>query len=158
MDIKKEIVKTLKDLLLKSNAHVNFAAAVKGMPAELRGVVPEQLPYSVWQLVEHIRLTQADILDFSRDAAYQSPPWPEGYWPRKTVPANDEAWRQSLEQIKSDTHAFIALLEAPEADLFRPFPYGDGQHLFREALLIADHTSYHTGEIIAVRRLLNAWK
>lgn len=158
MNVKKELVKTLKELLLKANAHVTFADAVKGLPAALRGVVPEQLPYSIWQLVEHIRITQADILEFSRDADYKSPRWPEGYWPASPAPANDHVWQKSLDQIKADTHAFIELLEAPEADLFSPFPYGDGQHLFREAVLIADHTSYHTGEIVAIRRLLNAWK
>lgn len=158
MDTNKEIVKTLKGLLLKANAHVTFADAVKGLPAELRGVVPENLPYSIWQLVEHIRITQADILEFSRDADYQSPSWPEGYWPRETAPASEHAWKKSLEQIKEDTNAFIELLEAPGAELFTPFPYGDGQHLFREAVLIADHTSYHTGEILAIRRLLKAWK
>ncbi|CAL1517649.1 DinB family protein [Chitinophaga sp. MM2321] len=154
----KEIVKTLKGLLLDANAHVTFAAAVKGLPVKLQGVVPENMPYSIWQLVEHIRITQSDILEFSRDPGYQSPPWPEGYWPKSPAPEDSHAWKKSLDQIDADLEAFIALLEAPGVDLFAPFPHGEGQHLFREAVLIADHTSYHTGEIIALRRLLDAWK
>ncbi|WP_160712791.1 DinB family protein [Chitinophaga solisilvae] len=158
MQKNKAITDSLKALLLKANAHVTFADAVKGLPAELRGVTPPGLPYSIWQLVEHIRITQEDILEFSRDASYVSPAWPEGYWPKETAPENEAAWKHSLAQIREDLATFIALLEAPDADLFAPFPHGEGQHLFREAVLIADHTSYHTGEIVAVRRMLGAWK
>ncbi|HVI49076.1 MAG TPA: DinB family protein [Chitinophaga sp.] len=156
--LKTAIVKSLKELLLKDNAHVSLADAVKDLPPKLRGVVPESLPYSIWQLVEHIRIAQKDILEFSRDPEYQSPRWPEGYWPAEPAPKNGEAWDSSLAQIKTDLKAFILLLEAPDAALFTPFAHGSGQHLFREAVLIADHTSYHTGEIVAIRRLLGAWK
>ncbi|WP_143310509.1 DinB family protein [Chitinophaga vietnamensis] len=151
------IIHTLKELLLKANAHVTFADAVKNVPTHLRGVVPPHMPYSIWQLVEHIRITQYDILEFSRNPDYESPSWPEGYWTKATAPASEEEWKQSIARIKSDTQAFIDLLEAPGAQLFEPFPHGDGQHLFREAVLIADHTAYHTGEIVALRRMLGAW-
>lgn len=156
--MKDAVVKALKELLSGGHAHVSFEDAVKQLPANLQGVVPENMPYSIWQLVEHIRITQSDILEFSRDPEYQSPDWPAGYWPKETAPADATAWKHSLEQIRQDRNAFISLLEAPDADLYTPFPHGDGQHLLREAMLIADHTSYHTGEIVVIRRLLNAWK
>lgn len=151
-------VDTLIQLLTKGNAHVTFEEAVHDLPAHLRGVQPEGLPYSIWQLVEHIRISQWDILEFSRDAAHVSPAWPDEYWPKENTPATKHDWEHSLEQIKKDLHAFVALIKEPAADLYTPFPHGDGQHLFREALLIADHTAYHTGQIILIRRLLGAWK
>lgn len=154
----KELIKSLKELLTGGNAHATFEDAVKGLPVKLRGVVPEGMPYSIWQLVDHIRITQWDILEFSRDPKHTSPSWPDEYWPKDPEPPTEAAWKQSLEQIKKDNQEFINLLEAPGTDLFAPFPHGDGQHLLREALLIGDHTSYHTGEIIVIRRILGAWK
>ncbi|MGO4290353.1 DinB family protein [Chitinophaga sp. RAB17] len=151
------LVKSLKEMLLKANAHVTFADAVKSVPAKLRGVVPGEMPYSIWQLVEHIRITQFDILDFSRNPDYKEIEWPKAYWPKETVPADDAAWKHSVAQVEEDLHTFIGLLEAPGADLFSPFPWGNGQHLFREAVLLLDHTSYHTGEIVTLRRMLGAW-
>jgi uncharacterized damage-inducible protein DinB len=153
----KELVKTLEQLLTGGHAHATFDDAVEGLPAELRGKIPEGLPYSIWQLVEHIRITQWDILEFSRNPKHESPSWPEGYWPEETAPASDAVWKKCLTQIKSDLQEFIDLLKDPNVDLYAPFPHGDGQHLLREAMLIADHTSYHTGEIIVLRRLLGAW-
>jgi hypothetical protein len=154
----KELVKTLEQLLTGGHAHVTFEDAIKDLPAQLRDRAPEGIPYTIWQLVEHIRITQWDILEFSRDAKHTSPQWPEGYWPKEKGPANEAAWKNSLAQIRSDLKEFIGLLKDPAADLYAPFAHGDGQHLLREALLIADHTSYHTGEIIVIRRLLGAWK
>ncbi|MEZ0540407.1 DinB family protein [Fibrella arboris] len=127
------------------------------MPADLRGVKPDKLPYSIWQLVDHIRIAQWDILEFSRDPSHQSPPWPEGYWSPSVQPPDEAAWQQALAQIKADRDAFIALLNDPEQDLFQPLAHGQGQTLLREALLIADHTAYHVGELIIIRRLLDAW-
>jgi uncharacterized damage-inducible protein DinB len=144
-------------LLEKSDAHQPLDAAIKNLPAELRGVKPENLPYSIWQLIDHIRAVQWDILEFSRNADYQSPPWPEGYWTKQVQPSDNNAWQQALDQIQQDRDTFIALLADPQLDLFQPFAHGDGQNLLREALLIADHTAYHVGEIIIIRRLLNAW-
>ncbi|MFD2569056.1 DinB family protein [Spirosoma soli] len=145
-------------LLTGSNAHQSFDTAIKNLPASLRGVKPEKLPYSIWQLVDHIRIAQWDILEFSRDDTHQSPPWPAGYWPTEVAPADDMVWDNAVEQIRQDRDAFVALLNDLERDLYAPFAYGDGQNLLREALLIADHTAYHVGEIIIVRRLLNAWE
>ncbi|GAB3510749.1 DinB family protein [Spirosoma knui] len=148
----------LIQFLTGSNAHQSLDGALNDLPASLRGVKPDKLPYSIWQLVDHIRIAQWDILEFSRDANHQSPPWPEGYWSREAAPADEAAWEQALQQIKQDRGAFIALLNDPERDLYIPFAHGDGQNLLREALLIGDHTAYHVGEIILIRRLLGAWK
>ena len=150
--------KQLVSLLTGSNAHQSFEQAIAGLPAELRGVKPEKLPYSIWQLVDHIRIAQHDILEFSRNPDYQSPPWPSGYWTKDLEPASEADWQQALDQIQADRDAFLALLNDPQADLYTPFVHGDGQNLLREALLIADHNAYHVGEIVIIRRLLNAWK
>ena len=154
----KEVVKQLKDLLLAGNAHVSLNNAFKDVAENIRGIVPDKLPYSIWQLAEHIRIAQWDILEFSRNPRHVSPKWPEGYWPKETAPADDDAWKNCIIRIKKDREAFIALLEDPEVDLYKTFAHGDGQNLLREALLIADHNSYHIGEVIAIRRLLGDWK
>jgi len=145
------VVEQLIALITQGNAHVTFEESVANIPFNLLGIQPNNLPYSLWQLVEHIRITQKDILEFSRNAEYSSPKWPDGYWPLEIAPANENAWQQALEQIQSDRTKFIELLTAESADLYIPFSYGDGQNLLREALLIADHTSYHTGQIILIR-------
>ena len=143
-------------LLEGGHAHATFDAAVKGLPAALRGRAPKGLPYSPWQLVEHLRIAQWDILEFSRDSRYQSPQWPEGYWPRETKPS-DAAWRKSVSQFRRDLQAMQELVADPATDLFARIPWGDGQTVLREALLAADHNAYHLGELIVVRRLLGAW-
>jgi hypothetical protein len=156
--INSAVRKQLISLLTDSNAHQSFDDAVKDLPAELRGVKPDNLPYSIWQLVDHIRIVQWDILEFSRDPSHQSPPWPAGYWSKEIAPPDEGAWQQALDQIRQDRDAFIALLNDPKQDLYGPFAHGNGQNLLREAILIGDHNAYHIGEIIIVRRLLNAWK
>ncbi|MCK8494990.1 DinB family protein [Spirosoma sp. RP8] len=150
--------KQLITLLRKSEAHQSFDDAIKNLPTDLRGVKPDNLPYSIWQLVDHIRIAQWDILEFSRDPNHQSPDWPEGYWTKELQPSDEAAWERALNQIRQDRDAFIDLLNDPERDLYEPFAYGQGQNLLREALLIADHSAYHVGEIIIIRRLLNAWQ
>lgn len=150
------LVAELSALIRKGNAHVSFEEAVAGVPVALRNKVPEGLPYSIWQLAEHIRITQWDILQFCRSGDHRSPPWPEGYWPAGE-PVSTAQWDQTLQQVREDRARFIALLEEETNELLRPFPWGDGQHLLREALLIADHTAYHTGQILTVRRLLGCW-
>jgi hypothetical protein len=144
-------------LLTGSNAHQSFDDAIKNLPVALRGVTPDKLPYSIWQLVDHIRIAQEDILEFSRNPDYESPAWPDGYWPKESSPADDAAWDKAVAQIQADRDAFVTLLNDPEQDLYRPFAHGNGQNLLREALLIADHTAYHVGEILIIRRLLDAW-
>jgi len=152
------VIIELEELIRKGNAHVPFEDAVEGMSPEIIGTVPDGLPYSLWQLVEHIRITQWDILEFSRNPKYQSPDWPEGYWPSTVAPAHPGDLAMSVERIVADREEFTALLRAAGEGIYEPFAHGHGQSLFREALLIADHTSYHTGEILVVRRLLGDWK
>ena len=153
------VVEQLLSLLTGGNAHATLAAAVEDFPEALRGTVPERLPYSAWQLVEHLRIAQRDILDFCAppEGGYQSLAWPEAYWPKEAAPPTAESWGESLAALKADLDRFTGLLTVPEVDLYTPFPWGDGQNLLREALLIADHNSYHTGELIVLRRLLEAW-
>jgi hypothetical protein len=146
-------------LLQGGQAHVTFDEALKSFPAELRGAVPHNLPYSAWQLLEHLRISQRDILNFSAPptGGYHPMRWPQDYWPQLAEPPSAHAWDQSITAIHSDLKHFIAIIENPSADLFKPFRWGDGQNLLREALLIADHNAYHLGELIVLRRLLNAW-
>jgi hypothetical protein len=151
----------LQMLLDGGQAHASLAAAAKDFPAKLRGVVPESLPYSAWQIVDHMRIAQRDILDFSRneDGKYKPRKWPDSYWPEDAEPPNTHSWESSLYEIREDRKAFESLLKAAsDATLLEPFAWGDGQSLLHEAFLIAAHTSYHTGELIVVRRLLGAWK
>lgn len=153
----KQLADHLISLLTQANAHVTFDQSVKNIPFKKLGATPENLPYSIWMLVEHIRIAQADILDFSINSHYKELKWPEEYWPAKPAPKDESEWENSLQQIRHDRDSFINLLNKPGADLFSPFAHGTGQNLFREALLIADHNSYHTGQIVLVRRLLNEW-
>jgi hypothetical protein len=151
------MLKELEAALQKGNAHATFEEAVADIPHHLLGTIPDGLPYSLWQLIEHIRITQWDILEFSRDPRHQSPSWPEGYWPKEKAPAQAADLKRSIDRIIADRKSFIALLQKAGDDLHTPFEHGDGQTLFREALLIIDHNSYHTGEIIMLRRLLGDW-
>jgi len=151
------LLDNLIDLLKKGNAHVSLDESLKNIPFELLGKKPRGLPYSLWRIAGHIRIAQSDILEFSRDANYRSPKWPEGYWPKKAKPSSEQEWENCLEQIKKDRTDFIGLLKNSSENLFRVFEYGNGQTLLREALVLADHNSYHTGEIIVLRRLLNNW-
>jgi hypothetical protein len=150
--------KELKALLDGGQAHATFEDAVKDFPVKLRGVVVDKLPYSAWQIVEHIRIAQSDIVEFSdnADGSYKAKKWPEDYWPKSAEPPSEDAWEKSIATIEKDCKAFEALLK--KDDLVQPFAWGDGQTLLREALLIADHLAYHTGELIVIRRLLGAWK
>jgi hypothetical protein len=148
--------KQLIDLLQKSEAHAGFDKAVKGFPADKMGVRPEGSPHSAWELLEHLRMAQRDILEFSQSAEYVPRKWPEDYWPKSPAPSSDAEWNKAVRAVRKDRDAFIALLE--ERDLYKPFPWGDGQNLLREALLILDHNAYHIGEIIFLRRILGIWK
>jgi DinB superfamily len=154
-----EVVKELLALLEGKQAHAGFEKAVKDFPAELRGVVPEKLPYSAWQLIEHLRITQRDILEFSAPptGGYQHKEWPKAYWPESAGPPYPGAWDETLAAIRADQKAFEALLQKPGVDLYKPFRWGDGQNLLREAMLIADHNAYHLGELVVLRRLLGIW-
>jgi hypothetical protein len=145
-------------LLASERAHAGFDRAVGGWPEALRGVCPEGLPYSGWQLLEHLRLAQRDILDFCRDPAATSLPWPEGYWPSEPAPPDPGAWEASAAAFRRDLEAMQGLVADPERDLLEPFPWlDDGPTLLHEALLLADHNAYHVGQLVLVRRLLGAW-
>ena len=145
-------------LLTGGEAHLVFDAAVKGLPAALRGKTPKGAEHSPWELVEHLRIAQRDILEFSRNAKHKSPEWPSGYWPAKAAPASDAAWNKSVREFRRDLDAMCALVADEKTDLFAPIPHGDGQTILREALLTADHNAYHIGQLVLVRQLLGAWK
>jgi hypothetical protein len=155
-----EIRKQLLALLNGGQAHADFDTVLQDFPVELRGTVPDGLPYSAWQLLEHLRITQSDILNFSAPptGGYHPIKWPDDYWPKSTKPPTASAWDQSIASIHSDLEKFKELIIRPEADLCKPFRWGDGQNLLREAFLIADHTAYHLGELVVLRRLLAAWR
>lgn len=148
----------LRKLLDWGDAHVTFDAAIEGLPAKLRGVAPDGLPYSIWQLVEHLRLVQFDILDFCVNASYEERAFPDDYWPKSVEPPSARAWTASVARFRQDREAMAALLDDRELDLFATIPHGTGQTYLREFLLVADHTAYHLGEIVAIRRLLGAWR
>lgn len=155
--LKNELLKQLKALLDGGQAHAKLDDAIAVVPASVRGTVPDGLPYSAWQLIEHLRIAQHDILSFSAntDGKYQPLEWPNDYWPQEAAPPNEAAWSDTVKQLKADREAFEGLLEG---DLTEPFPWGDGQNLLREAFLIADHAAYHTGELVILLRLLGVWK
>jgi len=156
MDAKnKELVNEISQLLLGGSAHADLKKALKDLPTKLRGVKPDNLPYSIWQLVEHIRIAQWDMLNFCLDPHHKSPKWPDEYWPKETGPKNDEAWHESIAQINDHLDKFIELLE--HSNIYEKIPGGSGQTILKEALQLADHTAYHVAEIIVIRRLLGAW-
>jgi hypothetical protein len=144
-------------LLTWHDAHVSFDDAVRRLAPELRGVTPPGVPHSPWQLLEHIRIAQADILDFCRNAAYQELAWPDDYWPSSPEPPDAEAWDASLTACRADRAALVALAEDTGLDLTGAIPHGAGQTYLRELLLAADHNAYHVGQLVLVRQLLGAW-
>ena len=149
--------KHLLDLLGAGQAHVAFEAAVRNVPVALRGKRPKGTEHSPWEILEHMRIAQWDILEFSRDSKHVSPPWPAGYWPKTKAPPNAKAWSQSVRAFLADLESMRKLVAEESTDLFAAIPHGDGQTILREALLVAAHNSYHIGEMVLVRRLLGAW-
>jgi hypothetical protein len=144
-------------LLRGGGAHLDFEAAIAGLPANLRGAKPAGLPHTPWRLLEHMRLAQWDILEFCRNPKHVSPDFPGGYWPRGDAPPDAGAWDRSVEAFRADLRAMQELVADASSDLFAPIPHGQGQTLLREALLVADHKAYHLGQFVTVRRLLGAW-
>jgi uncharacterized damage-inducible protein DinB len=144
-------------LLAWQDAHGTFEAAVGGVPPSHRERVPPDLPYSPWQLLEHLRITQHDILDFCRNPNYTELHWPDDYWPRSAAPPSDSAWDDSVRAFLEDRAALQALANDRSVDLLTTIPHGEGQTYLREILLAADHASYHAGQLIVVRRLLGIW-
>jgi len=144
-------------LLKGGGAHVHFADAVEGFPEAKRGAYIAGLPHTGWQLLEHTRIAQWDILEFSRNPKHVSPGFPEGYWPKTPVPANDAAWVKSFEAFEKDLQEMVNLVKNPKTDLYAKIPHGDGQTILREALLLADHNAYHLGQLVDLRRALGEW-
>src|SRR5258706_9762157 len=142
----------LLELLGGGAAHATFDAAVKDLPAKLRGARPESFPHSPWMLLDHLRVAQWDILEFSRNARHVSPEWPGGYWPKADAPPNVAAWNKSVQQFRRDLKAMQKLVANHKTDLFARIPWGDGQTILREALLLADHNAYHIAQLVDVRR------
>ena len=139
-------------------AHAGFDKAVDGVPAAQRGAVPGGLPYSIWQLVEHLRMAQHDILDFCVNSAYEEKKWPDDYWPKSPAPASAADWDESIAGYRRDRERLKQLAADESIDLFAKIPHGSGQTYLRELLLVADHNSYHVGQIVIVRRALGIWK
>jgi len=144
-------------LLEGGNAHAGFEDAVKDFPAELRGVRPKGAPHSPWEVLEHLRIAQWDILEFSRDPRHKSPKFPDGYWPNSPEPPDYKAWDRSVQAFCRDHQALCALVVDTSTDLFAKIPSGDGQTLLREVLLTADHNAYHVGQLVLLRRMLGSW-
>jgi hypothetical protein len=144
-------------LLKGGGAHVHFEDALAGFPPSKRGVFAKGLPHTGWQLLEHVRIAQWDILEFSRNAKHVSPDFPSGYWPKTPLPPDDAAWEKSWKSFQRDLEEMIALVKNPKTNLFAKIAHGDGQTILREALLLADHNAYHLGQIVDLRRALGAW-
>jgi hypothetical protein len=158
MDHDKQLREQLVKMIDWNEAHTDFSSAVADLPAKLRGRVPKGLPHSAWQLLEHIRIALWDMVEFSSNAKHKSPKWPEGYWPKEPAPPSEEAWEQSVKSVRENLEAMRKLISDPKHDLFAPIPHGSGQTLLREALLVADHNAYHIGQLVLVRRALEAWE
>ena len=138
-------------------AHVGFDRAVKGIAPRYRGIVPNGMPHSAWQLLEHLRIAQADILEFCRSARYKEKKWPDDYWPPSPKPPSDAAWTRSIAAFRRDRTALQRLARSPKIDLFAAVAHGTGQTYLRELLLVADHTAYHVGQLVSVRQALGIW-
>jgi DinB superfamily len=147
----------LVSLLKGGGAHVHFMDAIDGFPEAKRGAFVEGLRHTVWQLMEHVRIAQRDILEFSRNSKHVSPGFPEGYWPKTPVPPDGAAWEESVQAFQGDLREMIKLVKNPKTDLCAAIPHGDGQTILREALLLADHNAYHLGQLIDLRRALGTW-
>ena len=140
------------------DAHATFEAAVEDFPEKMRGARAPGLPHTGWQLLEHLRLAQEDIIEFSRSATYVSSEWPAGYWPEKEAPSSETAWTNSVAAFLRDREVMQRFVRDPRTDLFTPLSWGSGQTVFREVMLLADHNAYHIGQMVLLRRALGCWK
>jgi uncharacterized damage-inducible protein DinB len=157
MSNQSRIRRLLLEQLSGKNAHVDFQRAVEDLELKDVGRKPESFPHTIWELVEHIRIAQHDIVAFSQSADYTSPSWPEGYWPSSEKPESQIQWDKSLAAVKNGQQIMIKMINNDEKDVLEPIPHGDGQTLFREAMLIVDHNSYHIGQIVQMRRVMGIW-
>jgi hypothetical protein len=155
MSTDKALREHLLYLLGGGGAHIDFETVVKDYPVEIINRKAEHVPYTPWQVLEHMRIAQWDILEFSRDGAHISPPWPEGYWPSPDAVADEAAWNSSIEAFRADLKAMKSLVEDPSTDLFAQIEHGDRQTILREVLLVADHNAYHLGVLVTLKRILS---
>jgi len=148
------------DLLRGGHAHIGFADALSDWPRAQRGAKPPNQPFTPWRLLEHIRISQWDIVEFTKRATHGSPEWPAGYWPppAEDAPPDDGAWDKSVAQVERDLRAMQRLVTDPKTDLFARIPHGTGQTVLREALVLADHNSYHLGQLLVLKRLLGLYR
>src|SRR5215468_6547863 len=144
-------------LLKDGGAHAKFEDAIKNLPAKLHGQKAPNFPHTAWALLEHVRIAQWDILEFSRTPNHKSPAWPDGYWPKTEAPPSAAAWTKSVASFRKDLKEMEALISNPKTDLYAPLPWGDGQTILREAMLLADHNAYHVGQLVMLRRMLGHW-
>ncbi|HWW51063.1 MAG TPA: DinB family protein [Verrucomicrobiae bacterium] len=154
----KALREQLRRFLSWHEAHLDWKKALAELPAEDRGRKPKGAPHSAWQLLEHARIAQRDILEFCRNPKHISPDWPAGYWPKEASPPSAAAWESSVRRFEEDNEATGKLVADRKTDLFAPIPHGSGQTVLRELLLIADHNSYHLGQFVLLRRLLGSWR
>jgi hypothetical protein len=147
----------LRKVLTWGEAHLDWPTALKDFPKAKRGKKPKGAPHSPWELLEHVRIAQWDILNFCRDPKHASPDWPAGYWPKTPAPPSDAAWEQTAEALQKNVEAMGEMVIDTRNDLFAPIAHGTGQTILRQALLLADHNSYHLGQFVLVRRMLGAW-
>ena len=158
MTNEQQIRQQIAKLLDWGDAHVDFRTAVDDFPDDLRGEVPSGYSRSAWELLEHMRVALWDIVEFTKDARHKSPPWPDGYWPPSRTPPQEEAWQQSVRSFVDLVEEMRGLILDRHRPLLEPLPRSQGQTLIREALLVADHNSYHLGQLVQLRKALKAWK
>ena len=155
MDSARVLREHLLNLLDGEGGHVTLKQATEGLAAAMQGRKVDAQPYTIWQVIEHMRIAQWDILEFIRNPEHVSPEWPAGYWPESQLPSGN--WDRSLESFRLDLEAIKDLVKNPSTDLFAPIPHGDGQTILREALLVSDHNAYHLGQVVLLRKLLGSW-
>ena len=147
--------KELVSHLAEEHAHAGFDAAVKDFPPDLRGARPNDLPHSAWQLIEHLRIAQWDIIEYALNPKHKSPDFPDGYWPKSPEPPDAKAWEKSIASFRADRKKLAAALQ--KADVLAPIPHANKQSLASKTILLIDHNAYHLGQLLLLRRLLNIW-
>ena len=157
MTLDTQLREQLHSLLTGGNAHITFKQAVADFPLEYMNTKPPHVSYTPWHLLEHLRRAQRDILEFIINPEHVSPPWPEGYWPAPNEQADKAAWEKTIASFRADLHALDMLVMDPETDLATPIPYGTGQTVLREILVVADHNAYHIGEFAVLRQVMQTW-
>lgn len=157
MDMDTIVREELRAHLQGGNAHMTFDEAVANFPREQMNTKPSHVPYTPWQLLEHIRMAQWDILEFIRNPQYVSPPWPEGYWPAESVQVDEVAWEKTLVSFRADLQSLLVMVSDPQVNLYTPIPHGHGQNILREILVVADHNAYHISEFATFRQVMVTW-